>query len=90
MELVLLGERGDGKQDSCSGMTPCASTPLFLLLSPVVDLDSTLVISQDQEPLVLAYASTSPFVHHLTRRERHPADEFPKDSGEHLKKYYFC
>lgn len=29
---------------------PCIYA-LFLLLSPVVNLDSTLVISQDQEPL---------------------------------------
>lgn len=71
---------------SCSGMTPSASRPLFLLLSPVVDLDSTLVISQDQEPLGLVYASTSPFVHHLARRERHPPDKFPKGFRRASKK----
>lgn len=40
MEFVLLGERGDDKQDSCSGMTLRASMPLFLLLSPIVNLEA--------------------------------------------------
>lgn len=77
---------------SSSGMALRASMPLFLLLSPVVNLDSTLAISQDQEPLVLAYASpASAFVHHLTRRERHPPDEFPKGFWKvSKKKNHFC
>lgn len=40
MELVLSGERRDDKQDSRSGMTLRASTPLFLLLSPIVNLEA--------------------------------------------------